>query len=78
MIDIVIAFDKDDWNAESDYGLGLFYDSCAKEMQKVILSNLSYNLHMIYGNDLNEIEVTNILTKTFSNHTFVVYSQWKN
>lgn len=78
MIDIVIAFDKDDWDIESESGLGLFYDSCAKQMQEFILSNLSYKLHMIFGSDLNEIEVANILAKTISNHTFVAYSHGKN
>jgi len=78
MIDIVIAFDKDDWDIETESGLGLFYDSCAKQMQEFIVLNLSYKLHMISGNDLNEIEVANILAKTISNHTFIAYSHGKN
>ena len=78
MIDIVIAFDKDDWDIESESGLGLFYDSCAKQMQEFIFLNFSHKLHMISGNDLNEIEVEKILAKTISNHTFVAYSHGKN
>jgi hypothetical protein len=78
MIDIVIAFDKDDWGIESQSGLGLFYDSCAKQMQEFIISNHSYKLHMISGYDLNEVEIANILEKTISNHTFVAYSHGKN